>query len=132
MSNEDDVENLIRFIKQTYTDREYASGGRIVLPVLVQKPGTPKSVGVQTPQRVSGTILQVTVQEIQDRTRHALKQIGLMPPSTIQEYPADNESLRQKSQKSFSMRSGGSRIRAKFRRSILQVLQPKVTAQHYG
>ena len=132
MSNEDDVENLIRFIKETYTDREYASGGRIVLPDLVQKPGTPNSVSIQSHKEVSGTVLQVTDQDIQDRTRHALKQIGMMPPPTIQEYPTDADSLRQKSQKSFSMRSGGSKIRAKFRRSIFQVLQPKMTAQHYG
>ena len=41
MSNEEDCDRLVHFIKETYVDRVYTEGGPIVLPEYVEPPRTP-------------------------------------------------------------------------------------------
>lgn len=141
MSNEEDCDRLVQFIRETYIDRTYSEGGPIVLPELVARPRTPESIAPGR-KEVSACVLQVSEQDMNghqrtpkvDRQRltktktKTKKQetfgkpaLGLLSPPPEPEWPTREKATPSFQEKSLSMKSSSSRMK-KLRTSMMEVL----------
>lgn len=144
MSNEEDCERLVQFIKETYIDRVYSENGPIVLPEYIEPPRTPQTCSSVAPSRKdvsTSCVLQVSEREMEDHQRtpkassrtpkeKKVETFGkpanflLSAPPAITEWPTQESTSKNSAsfkEKSLSMKSGSSRIR-RFRRSMMEVL----------
>lgn len=132
MSNDEDCERLVRFVKETYIDRTYAEGGPIILPEFVDPPRTPQTPSSVAPSRkeASAYVLQVSEREIarKQQTLKVKKQetfgkpaLGLLSPPPISEWPTQKSESPSFQEKSLSTKSSSSRMK-RFRRSMMEVL----------
>lgn len=141
MSNEDDCDKLVKFIKETYIDRTYSEGGPIVLPEFIDPPRTPQTPSTLAPsprlkEEVAACVLQVSERDVLaernlQRTPTKLKKqetfgkpaLGLLsPPSPTPEWSLrENKSTNSVHETSLSLKSSSSKMK-RFRRSMMEVL----------
>ncbi|KXT10259.1 hypothetical protein AC579_6611 [Pseudocercospora musae] len=114
MSNETDLETFVKFLRETYVDRVYSSGGPMHEVGVVAEP--PKSRG----RDVTAAVFKVEERRTLSREAAFVKDGLLQPPKVDEIIRVDERSVDK--EKSMSLKSSGSRIR-RVRRSIMGVLR---------
>lgn len=130
MSNDEDIERLIQFIRERYVDaKDLGKGGPIVIPELV-RPASPV-------KDLAGCVLQVSEevrtpaalppQRVQSVSTAAVGPGGkLLPPPTVAEWGSGDVSSMKEGKGAMSMKSSSKSMRLRrVRRSIMGVLSFK-------
>lgn len=120
MTTEDDIDRLVEFIRETYVDREYTSGGPIIMP---------QETLVDAPKHASATVLhisdekQVSFPKFRPGSWAPVSSPKQVPPPTTREIKLSGE-VRSMRATTTSLKSADSRM-TKLRKSIGEVLRMK-------